>query len=658
MDSALDADVLVVGAGPVGLMLAGELSAGGARVIVLERLTEPTTESRASILHTRTMGILAERGILDRLGPLSSAGPSHFGGIRLDLTAADPDHRFAGQWECPQTRIESVLQGWATDLGTQVRRGFVVIGLTQRADRVEIDTIQLGEKPQRLTAAYVVGCDGEQSTIRQRAGFDFAGEDAVRQMLRADVADIDIPNRRLQRLPNGIATAFRRANGVTRLMVHRYDRPTTSCVGEPVFDEVVAAWERVTGEDISHGIPLWLNRFDDTRRQATRYRRGRVLLAGDAAHVQLPVGGQALNLGLQDAANLGWKLAARVTGRAEDGLLDTYHDERHPVGARTLTNIQAQARLLFGGPEVEALRAVFGELLKIDIVRAHLARWISGLDIQETPPPTDGHMTRPSSPQGSSTMDRLQGKTALVTGSSRGIGRGIAVRLAREGALVAVHYATNEAAAQETVTLIEKDGGRAFPVRAKFGVPGDVHELFLALEQGLKERTGGTRLDILVNNAAQTGVAGIMPEEVTPEKFDHYFAVNAKAPFFIVQRALGLFPKGGRIINISSGLTRSANPSQVTYAMTKGAIEQLSLHLARHLAPRGITVNSVAPGITNNGDPVFNVPDVVEQMARLSAFNRVGEVEDIADIVAFLATDDARWITGAFIDASGGTLLG
>ncbi|WUE62261.1 SDR family oxidoreductase [Streptomyces europaeiscabiei] len=255
-------------------------------------------------------------------------------------------------------------------------------------------------------------------------------------------------------------------------------------------------------------------------------------------------------------------------------------------------------------------------------------------------------------------MEKLSGKTALVTGSSRGIGRATAIGLAREGALVAVHYAKNEQAAQETVELIEKDGGRAFTVHAELGVPGDIHELFLGLEDGLKDRTGQTTLDILVNNAGETSAMGTEPEDVTPEVFDKLFAVNAKAPFFIAQRALGLIPDGGRIINISSGLTRFANPSQTAYAMTKGAIEQLSLHFARHLAPRGITVNSVAPGITNNGSEVFDIPEAVAQMAQLSAFKRVGEAKDVADVVVFLATDEARWVTGAFLDATGGTLLG
>lgn len=254
-------------------------------------------------------------------------------------------------------------------------------------------------------------------------------------------------------------------------------------------------------------------------------------------------------------------------------------------------------------------------------------------------------------------MDKLSGKTALVTGSSRGIGRATAVGLAREGALVAVHYARNKQAAQETVELIEKDGGQAFTVGAELGVPGDIDQLFSGLEAGLKERTGRTTLDILVNNAGQAS-AGAAPEEVSAEQFDTLFALNAKAPFFIAQRALGLIPDGGRVINISSGLTRVANPSQTVYAMTKGAIEQLSLHFARHLAPRGITVNTVVPGITDNGSEVFKIPEAREQMSQLSAFKRLGEPEEIANVVVFLATDEARWITGASLDATGGSLLG
>jgi bifunctional oxygenase/reductase len=752
-----DTQVIVVGAGPVGLMLAGELRLGGADVVVLEQLTAPTTESRASTLHARTMEFLDSRGLLAELGEIPDEPRGHFGGLPLDLTLPGP---YPGQWKVPQTRLEELLGGWAAGLGADIRRGRELTGLRADDDMVKAEVRGPDGNTELYSAAYLVGCDGEESTVRGLGGFAFHGTDAERALLRADVAAIDIRDRRFERLPAGLAIAARRPDGVTRVMVHEFGaRPRA---GRPEFTDVVTAWKRVTGEDIGGGTPLWVNSFGDTSRQATAYRRGRLLLAGDAAHRQMPIGGQALNLGLQDAANLGWKLAAEVTGRAPGELLDTYHAERHPVGARVLGNIAAQARLLLGGTEVNALREVLAELTPMENVRARLAGMVSGLDItydtctgghplagRRLPPravtvagatvhtaellrsgqglllvppgaaglrdaatpwaesvrladggpeDTDALLVRPdgyvawagtsaaeavtalrrwfgdrvaaerpartalpvsatATPKNWRTdMAKLTGKTALVTGASRGMGRATALRLAADGALVAVHYGSNEEAAEEVVERIEKDGGRAFTVRARLGADGDVHELFLALEEGLRERTGGTGLDILVNNAGVMG--GVKPEDTTPEKFDEVFRVNARAPFFLVQRALKNLRDGGRIINISSGLTRFANPEEIAYAMSKGAVEQLTLHFAKYLGPRGITVNSVAPGITRNDNPVFDIPEAVEQMARLSAFNRVGEPDDVADVVAFLATDDARWITGSFVDATGGTLLG
>ncbi|GAA2142766.1 A-factor type gamma-butyrolactone 6-reductase ScbB [Kitasatospora kazusensis] len=244
-----------------------------------------------------------------------------------------------------------------------------------------------------------------------------------------------------------------------------------------------------------------------------------------------------------------------------------------------------------------------------------------------------------------------------MTGASRGIGRGIARRLARDGALVAVHYGGNEPAARETLALIEQDGGRAFPVQVELGVPGDAEAVYRRFDEaleGLGERPG---LDILVNNAGMSVSASI--HEVTSENFDRLVAVNAKAPLFLIQHGLRRMRDGGRIVNVSSVATRIAFPSGVPYAMTKGAVETLTLALAKELGERGITVNVVLPGFvaTDMNARRRTTPEAMAELAAMSVFDRVGDPKDVADIVAFLAADDSRWITGQRIDASGGTQL-
>jgi C-5 ketoreductase len=262
-------------------------------------------------------------------------------------------------------------------------------------------------------------------------------------------------------------------------------------------------------------------------------------------------------------------------------------------------------------------------------------------------------------------MPDLNDRTALVTGASRGIGKAIAQRLAAEGVRVAVHYGTQEKAAEETVAAIERAGGRAFPVRADLVRDDAVEVLFAGLEKGLD----GQPLHILVNNAgvaaapgdpalaAQDGhVAGL--SDVTPEEFDRLYRVNVRAPFFVTQRALPLMADGGRIVNVSSAVTRIAWPL-LPYAMTKGALEMMAPRLANELGSRGITVNTVAPGITDTDMNrwVHEVPGAEAGISAFTALRRLGRANDVADIVAFLASHDARWITGQLLDASGGMAM-
>jgi len=251
-------------------------------------------------------------------------------------------------------------------------------------------------------------------------------------------------------------------------------------------------------------------------------------------------------------------------------------------------------------------------------------------------------------------MANLTGKTALVTGASRGIGAAIAHRLAVDGALVAVHYGHDEAAANASVAAIERAGGHAFPVRAELGSAGDVDTLFAGLERGL----GGRPLDILVNNAAIMAYQATV-ENATPADFDRLFAVNVRAPLFIAQRALRSMPDGGRIINISSGVTWFAIP-EVVYAMSKGSLNVMTRSLALTQGRRGITVNTVSPGITATDMNAWLTDNAAAQqkVANMTALGRHGQPSDIADAVAFFASNDGRWVTGQTLEVNGGLFLG
>ncbi len=250
-------------------------------------------------------------------------------------------------------------------------------------------------------------------------------------------------------------------------------------------------------------------------------------------------------------------------------------------------------------------------------------------------------------------MGELSGKTALITGASRGIGRAIALRLAEEGALVAVHYNTNQRAAAATVAAIEQAGGAGFAISADLAHRNGPELLFAGFDGALERRGHENVLDILVNNA---GIGNRNPiDAVTEAQFDRVFFVDVRAAFFIIQRALPRLRAGGRIINISSTAARIGYPETPVYAAAKAALEALTLPLAKQLGPSGITVNAVAPGATATElNPLATHPETARQIAAETILGRVGRPEDIADVVAFLASDRARWITGQRIEASGG----
>ncbi|MFE5923951.1 FAD-dependent monooxygenase [Streptomyces sp. NPDC056468] len=373
------ADVIVAGAGPSGLMLAGELRLAGRSVVVLDRLAEPMQQSRALGFSARTIEEFGQRGLLEKFGQLETIPFGHFGGLPIDYRIVEGGN--FGVRGVPQSRTEAILLEWATGLGAEIRRGHEVVGMTQDEQGVVVE-VGTADGVETLRAAYLVGCDGARSTVRKLAGIDFPGTSATIEMLMADVATNELRIRPTGEVgESGMVVVLPLGPQATRVVVFERGAGVRPTQEAPTFPEVAAAFQRVTGEDITGHKPLWTSYFTDGSRQAAEYRQGRVFLAGDAAHIHLPIGAQGISAGVGDVVNLGWKLAAELGGHAPEGLLDTYHTERHPVGARIVANTLVQRSLYLGGPEMEPLRRLFGELVGIEAVRRHLVGLVTGLDI-------------------------------------------------------------------------------------------------------------------------------------------------------------------------------------------------------------------------------------------------------------------------------------
>lgn len=371
----MDAEVVVAGAGPTGMMLAAELALADVDVAVLERRPDHVlADSRAGGFHARTIEVLDQRGVADRfLAEGRKVQAAMFASAVLDMSDFPTRHPYSlGIW---QKHIERIMAGWISELGVRVRYGRELVGFTSDDAGVEV---RLADGTS-LRASYLVGCDGGRSLIRKRAGIDFPGWDPTRSNIIAEVQCREEPPAAPRHDSRGIHALHRMEDGETfRVVV------TEQTVGsnlEPTLDDLRDSLIAVFGTDFGVHSPTWISRFTDATRQAAAYRVGRVLLAGDAAHVHYPAGGQGLSLGVQDAVNLGWKLAQVVKGISPDRLLDTYHSERQPVGARALRHTMAQGALQRRDDRMEALAETVSNLVSMDQPRKSLAGLISGLDI-------------------------------------------------------------------------------------------------------------------------------------------------------------------------------------------------------------------------------------------------------------------------------------
>lgn len=368
--------VVIAGAGPTGLMLAAELALARVDVAIVERrVNQQLPGARAGGLHSRTLEVLEQRGVAERF-LLQGQVMQVAGFAMIPLDISDSPTRYNHGLALSQEGIERVLAEWVAELSVPICRGLDVTSFTQDESGVSV-ALSDGRS---LRAAYLVGCDGGRSLVRKHAGIDFPGWDASVSYLIAEGETREEP-------AWGLRPGERGVNGIGKLDGGKRARmlliqPPAAKGEEPTLDELREALVAVYGTDFGVHNVTWLSRFSDMARQAAAYRNGRVLLAGDAAHVHSPTGGQGLNTGVQDAVNLGWKLAQVIHGTSPESLLDTYHAERHPVAARVLKNTLAQTALARGDDRTKALHENLSELLQLDEPRKRYAAMMSGLDIR------------------------------------------------------------------------------------------------------------------------------------------------------------------------------------------------------------------------------------------------------------------------------------
>ena len=366
---------MVAGGGPTGMMLAGELALAGIDVVVVERRPNQDLEgSRSGGLHARTIEVLDQRGIAERfLAEGQAMQVQSFSMIPLDLSDFPTRHNYGlALW---QKHFERILGGWVDELGVPVHRYREVTGFTQDDSGVDVELAD-GES---LRAGFLIGCDGGRSVVRKAAGIEFPGWDPSVSSLIAEAEMSEEPEWGLRRDEKGQHGIGKLDDGRVRVVVRERAGGQTS---EPTLADLSRALVAVWGPDFGVHSPTWIASFTDMTRQAASYRQGRVLIAGDAAHVHYPIGGQGLNIGVQDAVNLGWKLANVVKGVSPESLLDTYHAERHPVAARVLQTTMAATALSRSDARMDALRDVVSELLGMEEPRKRFAGMISGLDVR------------------------------------------------------------------------------------------------------------------------------------------------------------------------------------------------------------------------------------------------------------------------------------